>query len=236
VTKNIENISKKENKYDNLLAELLQMVQTGKITPEQLHTETVTLLVAGYESISVNLSWTFYLLTQYPNMIKKVQAEIETVLTGNNPTFADIAKLSYTRMVIQESLRMYAPSYWLQRMAKEEDEIDGFHIPAGGIVVPMIHLVHHHPKIWEKPTQFRPARFLSQNVKNRHKLAWMPFGAGHRKCIAMEFSLVTGQLILAMILQRYDVTAILGRIPKIQLGSNLRPKGGVWINLEKRIK
>ena len=199
-----------------------------------VHTEALTLLITGYESTAAGLSWAFHSLSRHPAVLQTLQAEVDSVLAGRRPTYADLAHLPYARMVIQETLRRYAPSHWIQRQAEAEDEIDGFTIPAGAVVAPMIHLIHHHPDVWDDPREFQPERFTPDRVAARHKLAWIPFGAGQRMCPAEEFALAKGQLILAQVLQRYTLTAVPGRVPGMQVGTNVRPKGGVWVYLASR--
>ena len=98
-------------------------------------------------------------------------------------------------------------------------------------MAPMIHLVHYHPEIWPEPTKFDPDRFAPERSSQRHKQAWIPFGAGQRRCLAEEFSLVKGQLMLVQILQKYTLAPVAGRAPEMQVGTNLRPRGGVWVEL-----
>ena len=199
-----------------------------------VHTEALTLLVTGYESTAAALSWAFFLLARNPRVLKTLQAEVDAVLGDRRPAFADLFRLPYARMVTQEALRLYSPSHWIQRRAEERDEIDGFTIPAGAIVAPMIHLIHHHPEVWDDPERFEPERFTPERVAERHRLAWIPFGAGQRMCPAEEFALAKGQLILAQTLQRYDLAPVPGREPEMRVGTNVRPGGGVWVHLARR--
>jgi cytochrome P450 len=199
-----------------------------------VHTEALTLLITGYESTAAALSWAFSLLSQHPSIYQRLLAEVDTVLAGRQPVYADLAHLPYARMVMRETLRLYAPSHWIQRQARDADEIDGFTIPAGAIVAPMIHLIHHNPNVWDDPPVFAPERFTPEGIAGRHKLAWIPFGVGQRMCPAEMFSIAKGQLILAQVLQRYNVTAAQGRLPQMQVGTNVRPKDGVWAHLAPR--
>lgn len=196
-----------------------------------LHIEALTILIAGYESTAASFSWAFHLLNRHPQVMAKLRQEIDAVLQGRAPTAEDLPRLTYTRLVVLEVLRLYAPSYWMQRRAEQADEIDGFHIPAGAIVAPMIHLVHYHPEIWESPRTFDPERFKPERSQGRHKQAWIPFGAGHRRCIAEEFSIVKGQLMLAQILRRYRLAPVSGKEPAMRVGTNVRPQGGVWVRV-----
>jgi cytochrome P450 len=131
-------------------------------------------------------------------------------------------------------MRLRPPSYWVPRTAAEDDEIDGYHIPAGTNVVSFTYMYHHHPEEWDNPAEFDPERFAPENAAKRHKFAFVPFGAGQRMCIGRDFAMMEGQLALAMVMQRFVVTAVPGHISKPQLTTTLRPKGGVMVNVTKR--
>lgn len=219
----------------NMISGMAEQVAKGDLSEEQLHNEAVTLLIAGYESSAANLAWTLHLLIQNPPVQEKLQDEIDRVLGGRVATFAELSDLKYTRRVLQESLRCVAPSYWTQRMAESADEIDGRRISAGTTVAPMIHLIHHHPAVWKHPEKFDPDRFLDERVERRHRLAWMPFGAGQRKCMAIEFALMKGQLILATVLQRFHLRAVADKTPKMIVASNVRPSAGRFFELVPRV-
>ena len=219
---------------DDLLTMLLQLVdeETGEgMTNQQLRDEAVTLFLAGYETTATALMWLFNTLPGQPDVVAKLRQEIDQVLVGRTPTLTDLPKLSYTHMVLQESLRLYPPAWWLMRTAVEDDEIDGFHIPAGTLVMPMPYTVHRHPEIWDDPEAFIPERFAPDQVAKRHKFAWTPFGAGQRLCIGRDFALMEGQLILARILQRYRLEAVPGHEARKQLSTTLRSKDGIFIRL-----
>lgn len=233
----VERRHQKNDDRDDLMSVLLQMASAegeNKISQTQVRDEVVTMLVATCESLSASLGFLVHHLSQQPSIMHTLQAEVDSVLGKRSPTFADVPKLKYARMVIQEALRIAAPAYWIQRMAQEEDEIGGFHIPAGSIVVSIIHLIHHHPEIWENPHHFEPERFLPERSKTRHKLAWIPFGTGQRLCTGQDYTLMYGQLLLAKLFQRYNLTAVPNRRAGIHLTTGLKVDGGVWVTLEKR--
>lgn len=223
---------------DHLLAMLLDVVdeETGEgMTDQQLRDEVATLFLAGYETTSLALSWAFHHLMQHPEMMGKMQAEVDGALHGRQPTLADLPQLPYTRMVLQEAMRLQPPSYWLPRTAVADDEIDGYHIPAGTQVVSLTYMYHRHPEHWENPDQFDPERFTPERSANRHRYAWIPFGAGQRLCIGRDFAMMEGQLALAMVAQRFNITAVPDHEVKPMLSSTLRPKNGVMVTLEKRM-
>lgn len=223
---------------ESMLAMLLQMVdeESGEtMTDQQLHDEVLTFFLAGYETTSLALTWVLHFLTQHPDVMTKLQTEVDTVLQGRTPTFADLGALSYTRMVLQETMRIRPPSWWLPRTAVADDEIDGYAISAGTTVVSFTYGVHHNPTIWSDPERFDPERFRPERIAQQHKLAWAPFGAGQRQCIGRDFSIMEAQIILAMLVQRYTLTDKPRPLAQPQLSTTLRPKGGVTINVAKRV-
>lgn len=222
---------------NHLLAMLLNMVdeETGEAMDDrQLRDEVATLFLAGYETTSIALSWIMHLLLQHPQVTAKLQAEVDAVLGDRLPTFADLPHLSYTRMVIQESMRLYPPSFWLPRVAREADEIDGHAIPAGTHVISFNYAYHRHPEFWPNPEQFDPERFTPENSAGRHHFAWIPFGAGQRQCIGRDFALMEAQLALAMVVQRFQASPVDKKEVKPMLASTLRPKRGIRVYLERR--
>jgi cytochrome P450 len=224
---------------NHLLAMLLDMVddETGEgMTDKQLHDEVTTLFLAGYETTSVALSWAFDFLTQHPEMFEKLQAEVDRVLGDRLPTMADLHQMPYSRMILQETLRIRPPAWQVMRTAVEDDEIDGYPIKAGTNLVALMYMCHFHPDEWTDPETFDPERFSPERSETRHKLAWMPFGAGQRMCIGKDFALMEGQLALAMVAQRYNLTKTTEHKAEQQLAATLRPKGGVVVKLEKRTK
>jgi cytochrome P450 len=224
---------------NHLLGMLLHSVdeETGEgMSDRQLRDEIFTLFLAGYETTSIALTWAFAYLTSQPATLQKLQAEVDSVLAGRTPAFADLPKLTYTRMVLQEVLRIRPPSYWSGRTAIADDEIDGYRIPAGSVVIWLTYMIHHHPESWPNPEQFDPERFAPQaeSAAPRHPFAWMPFGAGQRLCIGRDFALLEGTLALAMIVQRFQINAVAGQTLQPGLSTTLRPKGGVKVWLRHR--
>lgn len=222
---------------NHLLAMLLDMVddETGEgMTDKQLHDEVTTLFLAGYETTSVALSWAFDFLSQHPEMMRKLQVEVDLVLGDRLPTMADLHQMPYSRMILQETLRIRPPAWQVMRTAVEDDEIDGYPIKAGTNIVALMYMCHFHPEEWSDPETFDPERFSPERSESRHKLAWMPFGAGQRLCIGKDFAMMEGQLALAMVAQRYQITKTSERPAEQQLAATLRPKGGVVVKLEKR--
>jgi cytochrome P450 len=137
-------------------------------------------------------------------------------------------------MVIQEALRVRPAAWWVPRTAVADDIIDGYAIPAGTTVVSLTYGIHHHPDLWAQPTRFDPERFASEQVVQQHKAAWMPFGMGQRQCIGRDFSIMEAQIILAIIIQRYKLTAVPGSAVLPKFSTTLKPDRPVMVNLERR--
>lgn len=196
-----------EEHYD-LLSMLMEArdEETGEgMTDRQLRDEMITLFSAGHETSANGLNWTFYNLNKYPEITAKVVEEIQTVLQGRRPTPADLMRLSYTRQVLMEVMRLYPPAWAIGREPLEDDVIDGYLIPKGTAVVMAPYAIHRNPAFWQDPEKFDPSRFESEKMKSRHKFAYMPFGGGPRLCIGKDFAIMEMLVVLALVLSKYEV-------------------------------
>jgi cytochrome P450 len=191
--------------------------QTGaRMDDLQLRDQVLTLLLAGYETTSSALTWTWFLLSQNEDAFHKMRAEALEVLGDRNPGYADLNALNYTRNVFQEGIRLYPPAWILGRRAVADDAVGGFRIPAGTIVAISPYTVHRHLDFWENPEQFDPDRFLPERFNGMHRYAYIPFGGGPRLCIGNGFAFLEGQIILAMLSRAF--------YPRLLPGLNIRPQ------------
>jgi len=218
-----------------MLSDAVDDKADDRMTHQQLRDEVTTLFVAGFETTAVSLSWTFECLARRQDIQRKLHAEIDEVLGDRLPTFDDLPRLRYARMVLQEAMRLYPPAWQLPRIAVRDDVIDGYPIPAGTTVVNLIYAYHRHPDEWPNPGVFDPERFNPERSDRRHNLAYMPFGAGQRLCLGRDLVLLEGPLAIAMIAQRFSVHAA-SRRPVASMTSTLRPKGGVLVRLVDRAR
>ncbi len=166
----------------DLLAMLLlaQDEETGQgMNDQQVRDEVMTLLLAGHETTANTLTWTWYLLSQSPEIERRLHAELNEVLGGRVPTVADLPELKYTRMVIEEALRLYPPAPILSRKAIAADELRGYPIAANSMIMISPYAVHRHPALWEEPEQFDPERFTPERSAARPAYAYFPFGGDH---------------------------------------------------------
>jgi len=225
----------RKNPKDDLLGMMLEMrdEETGEgMTDGQARDEVVTIFFAGHETTAASMTWAFYLLSQHPDIEKRLRAEVKSVLNGRVPTFADLPKLTYMGEVINEVLRLYPAAYLFAREAIEDDVIDGYTIPAKTLIFITPFITHRDPKYWNDPEKFDPERFTPENVASRPKHVYYPFGEGPHVCIGNNFALMEMQLILAASLQRFKLTLDPAQKIAFKPEATLRPKYGMKFKVE----
>jgi cytochrome P450 len=208
---------------------------TGEqMSDQQLRDEVLTMLVAGHETTATALTWAWGLLDMHPDAAERLHAELDDVLGGRRPTMADVPRLAYTRMIIDETLRLYPPVYILSRQVVADDTIGGYHIPKGSAVDISPYIVHRHPAFWDAPERFIPERFTPERTAARHKYAYIPFSTGPRMCIGNTFALLEATLVLATVAQRFRPRLARGVLPAPTPLITLRPHGGMPMIVEPR--
>jgi cytochrome P450 len=203
---------------------------------QQLRDEVLSLLLSGHETTAVMLAWTFHFLAQHPACLEQLRSEVDTVLAGRVPTPDDLKQMDYTKRVIQEVARLRPSIWWFARVAVNDDDICGQPIKAGTTVLISQYLIHHHPSIWDDPTVFNPDRFLPEYVAKRPKFAYLPFGAGPRVCLGSGFATMEMQMVLAMLLRRFDVTITSESNPELSPMITLRPKKDITARVKPRLR
>lgn len=206
----------------------------SSMTDKQLRDELMTIFLAGHETTAMNLSWTWYLLSQHPEVVANLKAEVDTVLGDRPPTMADLANLPYTEMVIKESLRLYPPAPAVGREPIEDVQVGGYTIPKGAIINISVFAMHRNPAFFPDPETFDPQRFSPEREKDISRYAYLPFGAGPRVCIGNSFALMEARLILATMMQQVDIELVAGQsiVPK-QLVT-VRPQFGIEMHITRR--
>ena len=222
---------------DDLLSLLLQMrdEESGEgMSEKQLRDEVLITFFAGHETTAQLLTWAWYLFSLHPGVEERFHAELEEKLGGRTPEADDIEELAYTRMILDETLRLYSPVALMARDALEDDEVDGYRVPAGSIVTLSPYATHRHPEFWERPLEFYPDHFAPVQVEARPRYAYYPFGAGPRICLGKHFALLEGMLVLAEVGQRYRPRLVAGQEIMPHWSGTLRPDGDVMMVLESR--
>jgi cytochrome P450 len=205
---------------------LTTLLQTG-VGDRQARDHTMTLLAAGHETTSNLLTFTFYLLSRNPAQRGALQAELRRVLGGRPPALEALTDLPLLDMVVKEALRLYPPAWIMGRRARDDDDVMGYRLPAGGFALMSQWVVHRMPELWPHADAFLPERF-SRPVA---PFTYFPFGGGPRTCIGMPFAQQEAKLILASILQRFSPELIPGQRLVLEPRVTLRPARGTRMRL-----
>jgi cytochrome P450 len=226
-----------DERPDDLLSLLLEAKddETGQgMTDRQIRDEVVTIFFAGHETTATALAWTWVLLSRNPHVSEQMVQEIDAVLAGRTPALEDVEALPYTRMVFDEALRLYPPAWMFGRVALGDDVLGGYHIAKGAVLLFSPYLTHRHPDFWENPEGFDPERFSPEASKKRHRYAYFPFGGGPRLCLGMNFSLIEGPLMLAMIAQQFRLHLAPAHKIEVRPMAVLRPQPDVMMTVSPR--
>jgi len=222
---------------DDLLSLMLDAAdpETGAGMDEaDIADNILTFVAAGHETTALALTWTFYLLARHPEIEQRVLDEIEAVTGGKEIEAEQVSRLPYTRMVIQEAMRLYPPAPLVVRQPTRDIEIGGERMTPDDTVIVPIYAVYHHETLWQDPEVFDPGRFAPEAVRARHRYAYLPFGAGPRICIGMGFALLEAQAILATLLPAVRLSAAAGFVPTPRLRVTMRPAEGMPLRVFRR--
>ena len=201
---------------------------------QQLLDEVLTLFVAGHETTSNALSWTWYLLSQYPEVVGKLQKELDEVLDGRDATLADLPQLTYTGQIIKEVLRLYPPAWILNtRTTPVATNLGPYQLPANANIFISPYAMHHLPQYFPEPDAFQPERWTPEFEQSLPRYAYMPFGGGPRVCIGNSFAQMEAQLVLATIGQQFTTSLATDEV-KLNPQVTLSPLGGLPVTLHAR--
>jgi cytochrome P450 len=223
---------------DDLLSMLLRARDEegdgGGMTNRQVRDEAMTIFLAGHETTSVALTWTWYLLSQHPAVEAGLHAELDEVLDGRPPTLDDLPRLPVTESVLTESIRLYPPAWVLGRTPIVDVELGGYRIPAGAALVTSQWVIHRDDRWFEDASSFRPDRWSDDMRAALPRYAYFPFGAGPRICIGEHFAWMEGRLLLAALARRWRLRLVPDHPIAIAPQVTLRPAHGMRMTLERR--
>jgi cytochrome P450 len=205
----------------------------ARLTDKQVRDETISFFIAGHATIASALTWTWYLLSTHPESWRRLRAEVDEVLGGRPPGAADLPRLRYAGMVVQEAMRLYPPIYLLLRRALADDEVGGYRIPAGADIALCPYVTHRHPGFWDNPEGFDPERFAPELAGRRHRMAFFPFSGGPRRCIGEGFAQLQLPLVVAMVSQRYRLSLLPARPAEVGVAVTLRPRVPMLMRVER---
>jgi cytochrome P450 len=220
----------------DLLSRLLQArdEEAGEgMSDELVRDEILTFLIAGHETWSNSLGWTWYVLSENPEAREKLHAELDAELGDRVPTIDDVRRLRYADMVYSEALRLYPPVWALGRTAVVDHELAGYPVPRGSIVLFSQYVVHRDPRWFPDPLRFDPERWEAERARSVPVFAYFPFGAGNRVCIGQPLAKLGGILVLATIARRWRLDLVPGHVAR-GTAPLMRPEGGLPMTATRR--
>ncbi len=220
---------------DDLVARLLEArdPETGEPLPDAvIHDNLVTFIGAGHETTANALAWTLFLLSQFPDADARLAAEAKIAAT---PNADDLARLTETRMILEEAMRLYPPVPFMSRQAIGPDRLGDVEVSEGTRVIIAPWVLHRHRKLWPDAELFIPERFAPENRAKIPRFAYLPFGAGARICVGAAFAMQEALLALAMIARRFRVTLVDGAQVMPFARMTLRPMHGLPMRISARI-
>jgi cytochrome P450 len=207
---------------------------TGEaMTDRELRDELITLILAGYETTANSLSWTCYLLARNHEALDQVRRELRTTCQDRIPMVSDLPALPYTRMVIEESLRLYPPAWIMGRRALGRDRLGEVEIEEGSVVAVSPYITHRREDYFPDPERFDPERFTWERCEIRKPFAYIPFGGGRRLCIGHNMAMLEAQLVVATIAPRFDIRLVDDRPVEPERKFVLRPRGGLPVTIHR---
>ena len=223
---------------DDLLQMLLDAQDeedsTARMTDEQVRDEAMTIVLAGQLTTANALSWTWFLLSRHQEVERRLHEELDQVLDGRLPAFADIHALRYTEKIIRESLRLYPPAWMTARRAIDDYEIGGYVVPARSIVTVSQYVMHRDARYFPEPLLFDPDRWTLEFKAALPKYAYFPFGGGPRGCIGESFAWMELILVVATLAQQWKLRLDPRHPVVAQPLITLRPKHGLSMTVIRR--
>lgn len=222
---------------DDILDRLIHALDEGAgegMDEKQTRDEVVTLMLAGHETSANALAWTLYLLSTHPDVEARLAESLDATLNGAPATAGDLPRVPYLKQVVQESMRLYPPVWSYARRAEQQEEFNGWVLPAGAYVAVVPYSLHRHPEFWPDSERFDPDRFDANAGEARHPFSYLPFAAGPRTCIGAGMAMLETQLVLAQILQRFKVRVVPDHPIETTGKVTLKPRYGIMATLGRR--
>lgn len=215
---------------DDVLTRLIASTdkETDKrVADRRMRDELVTLLLAGHETTASTVGWTLNLVGKHPSVRDRLHEEAVSVYGDRRPSYEDLGKLRYTNMVLQEAMRLYPPVWILPRTAQAEDQVGGYHVPAGAEVLISPYTLHRHPRYWPEPDRFDPERFDPDRPTDRPRYAHLPFGAGPRFCVGNHLGMMEASFIISALMRDLRLAPVPGHEVRPEPMMSLRLGGGL---------
>ena len=224
----------KQGRYLDFLDVLLSAEDDNGVglTDLEIRNEVDTFMFEGHDTTASATSWSLYCLARYPEHQEKVREEVKCVLDGRKEfEYNDLKKLQYTQLCIKEAMRLYPPVSTIVREAEEDVEVCGYTIPKGAMIGLQFFTLHRHPDVWENPNDFDPLRFHPDTANKRNPYAYMPFSAGSRNCIGQNFAMNEMKVVIATVVDHFQISLVEEDPPDPVPHIILRPKEDIKLNI-----
>ncbi|MCA9933185.1 MAG: cytochrome P450 [Ardenticatenaceae bacterium] len=211
---------------------LTHLASLPHMTDDLIRDQLLTMLIAGHDTSTALLAWALHLLGKHPEAMAQAVAEVDAVVGQDDLSEAHMSQLPYLDSLIKETLRLYPPIHVGNRIVATDTAVSGYQLKAGTRVMASIYLSHRDGRYWEAPNEFRPERF-ERGAKKPPAFTYIPFGGGARACIGAAFAQVEAKVVLARILQQFELQDV-GRKVKPYMGATLEPRPGVFLRVRRR--
>jgi cytochrome P450 len=232
-------LAQRDAPAESVVAEMRRARDNGAALDDAaLHDEAMNLMLAGHETTALALTWTFWLLSQYPAEAAALRESLKETLGDRDPSYADLRNLHRAYAVVAETLRLFPPAWILEREVEQDLDLAGWRIPAGSTVLGSQFVLHRDPRFWPAPDSFCPGRWLdsdgrfSEENPGVPRGAWYPFGAGTRICIGESFAWTEAALVLSTLARRWQVRPDPAHRMALHAAITLRPANGLPVTLE----
>jgi cytochrome P450 len=208
---------------------LIESMDAGAASRENVRDEVVTLIVAGHETVAATLTWTWVLLASHPEVEQRLHDEVDAITDEELAISSVPSRLPYARAVVDECLRLYPPAWVITRRSLEPDVLGGCTIPVGATVILSPYVTQRDGRFWTAPLRFAPERFLDDGSDDARPngMTYFPFGAGPRLCIGRDLALLEAPLVIATLARRLRCRPLSPASIQPDFGVTLRPKGGL---------
>ena len=206
----------------------------GRMTDLQLRDELMTLFLAGHETTANLMTWTWFLLSQHPDIETRLHQEVDRVLNGRLPEADDVAQLTYTEKVLAESMRLYPPAWIIGRRTLQEYEIGSYRLPVNTLMLLSPFVIQRDARYFPDPLRFDPERWTAEAKAARPRFSYYPFGGGSRQCIGEAFAWMEGILLVSTLAQHWRMRLVPGHPVAPRPLVTLRPKFGLKMTVERR--
>ena len=214
-----------DGRTDLLSVLVSQRTPDGRaFTDDEVKLTLLPLAFAGHETTSMALSWALHLLADHPDLQRRVRAEVRSEVGARSITGDDVSRLPFTGAVLHETLRLYPPIWGFGRSAVRDTELGPYSIPAGTTIFASQWVLHRDRRHFHDPDAFNPDRWAGGLASRLPRCAFMPFGAGPRRCLGSNFAVLEAVIALATVCARFELRPAGGRQPVLEPLITLRAK------------